>query len=178
MIAVPVRRLAAAAIIAVLVGACGGISLGDLDQFALNWKVKVTNRAVGGIAAVTLQIHDQTRSATLKPGESLEVIALKGGVWHLTVLGTQQRKDVLRSVYVGLVRELDALAPDDQLHEIVASEVASLEKGIASVTGAAANATCAGKADDPGGDLVKLGVAVDFNVGGGNEGNWYCFPSA
>lgn len=170
------RRLTVAAAVAILVGACGGISLGELDQFAINYKVTVTNRAVGGVAAVTIQIHDKLRSATLKPGESLDVISLKGGVWHVTVLGTQQRKDVLRSVYVGLVKDLDALGPDSVVRAITISQIESVEKGIANVTGAAANATCAGKASDPSGNTVTVGAAVDFNVGGGNEGNWYCFP--
>jgi hypothetical protein len=149
-------------------------SLGDLDQFVINYKVSVSNFG-NEPAAVTVSIQDKQRSATLDPGDKIEVTSFKGGVWHISVVGSKTRKATLQDRYTRIRANLDAALQghaDTDLLNQYGADLRELRKALETVGDGPDAGTCAGRMNDPGGDT--LGIAVTNTSVRSAAVTWHC----
>ena len=146
------------------------IDLGDLDQYVINWKVTVTN--VGPeAAAVTVQVHDRTRSATLKPGEVIDVVSFRPGVWHVTIIGASTRKQLLEARYAALAHQLDALPyKNSKAWDRLDDDLDDIEDELRNASSFPNVGTCAGRMDDKGGDTLAISASLRSGV----TARWSC----
>jgi hypothetical protein len=160
----------AALVLSVLVEQCG-ISLGDIDQFAINYKASVVNHNKLP-TAVTIQVGDTSRSATLSRGQSVEVVSFKPGRWSVTIVDSEGRKAVLKDKIDAFRRELDALDPHSRSYDELADDIDDLEESLADVGNTIPGGSCGGEMTDPTGDEVSVNVEMAEDPTAGVR--WQC----
>lgn len=127
----------------------------NIDQFVINWSVNVTNQG-NEPAAVTVQVQDKTRSATLKVGESLKVVSFKPGVWHVTIIGSTSRKAVLTERYQKMVKQLEGLDKKSAAYTDLDDDLDDVDEALEKVQDLPNTATCAGRMEHKGGDELEV----------------------
>jgi hypothetical protein len=161
--------LVLALVAAILVQGCGGLSLGDLDQYVVTWKVSVINEG-SDPAAITLAVADKVQTQTVKPGGSFYITSFKGGPWHVTIADATKRRAFLFQRYLELSPRLTfaVFSHEDpvKLQADINAVLAASEQTepLAAVGGG----ECAGSLPDPSGD------SLDIQASQGNLGGWVC----
>jgi hypothetical protein len=150
---------------------CGGISLGDLDQYVVTWKLAVTNDGTD-TAAVTLSIADKVQTQTLHPGAAFYITSFKGGPWHVTIVDATKRTAFLNQRYTDLnnaflVAMTGGSADPSQLLAAMGAVGKAIDTADQSVVGGGA---CAGSLPDQSGDTLTIRAAQT------NSSAWYCAP--
>jgi hypothetical protein len=160
-------------ILSILAQSCD-FSLGNLDEFAINYKITVIN---GGdaTAAIHIFLAGTTRDATVVPGDGIELVAFKGGVWHVNVVGAASRKTILQARSKTLTAQLDGLLAfrNPRAYAQLDNDLDAID---AAIEHSGQNSGgCSGEMKDPGGDV--LSISVKNNTGfGPNSGSttWVC----
>jgi hypothetical protein len=165
--------LAMAVLMSVLVAECG-ISLGDLDQFVINYNVTVTNDA-DQPATVTVKIADKSRSTTLEKGKSVEVISFKPGPWSVSIEGSAGRIAALHQAFVSTKLRLDGLKDkNSKVYDALDNDLDDIEDAIGKGTNDAIGAgRCQGRMDDRAGDLLSI-HATNNNATHPDTVRWSC----
>jgi hypothetical protein len=154
------------ALVAAIVAGCGDITLGNLDQYVINWKIDVQDFG-SDPATITVTIHDNVQSQTVPAQGSMSVTGFTGGAWSISIVDATKRRAFLENE---LAQDLAAIAKpgvsSSYLRETIPKIKVAIVSAGDSVVGSGA---CRGFMNDPTGDSLHV-VAAQYSDGGA----WYC----
>ena len=145
------RRLILALVLAaaILVQGCGGLSLGDLDQYVVTWKVSVFNEGADP-AAITLSVADKVQTQTVAPGKSFYITSF------------QRYLELSPRLTFAVFSHEDPVKLQADINAVLAASKEA--EPLAAVGGG----ECAGSLPDPSGDTLDIQASQD------NLGTWAC----
>ena len=130
--------------------------VGDFDNLVISYNVSVVNLGTEP-AAITVTIADKLQSATVAPGQRMDVRGFRPGVWHVTIIGASTRKAALKNRYEKFKSELDAMAArGGGIPERLDDDLDDLDDALEKAQDLPNRGTCAGRMDDPGGDTLEV----------------------